>query len=244
MHITKHSSPIHSLLAILAGCSLMTWGVGCPNDGGQDVAGSTVMRAVELVGTTETCVTLFAGQTIDVGTVCVETDNTVDTSAQCGAGATGALIVTYETTGDWGLVEVHLAVGDDPSDIPTNNAGNPQIGAFPYSATGLGGATSYSCRFASSASTAPTRHAIRWSPTWRRMRWCTPAAVDKRRPGETALASTIRAAGPPTSTRSCTARTTAMTPRMVATALRTAPTVSAKTSRSEPGCFHWMDSRR
>jgi hypothetical protein len=87
------------------------------------------------------CVTLYAGQSIDVGTVCVAVDASVDTSVECGEGATGALEVTYTTEGGWTLVETHLAVGDELSDIPTNRHGNPTIGLFPYASGDISGAT-------------------------------------------------------------------------------------------------------
>jgi len=63
---------------------------------------------------------LLAGQTIDVGTVSVWNDDT-------------NLYVTYNTTGGWVMTETHLAVVTDPGDFPTNKAGNPKVGHFPYS---------------------------------------------------------------------------------------------------------------
>ncbi len=67
---------------------------------------------------------LFAGQTIDVGTVSVW--NNAD-----------YLYVKYElnqgTIGEgWCLTETHLAVVTDENDFPTNKAGNPKVGHFPY----------------------------------------------------------------------------------------------------------------
>ncbi|MCX4240477.1 hypothetical protein [Paraliomyxa miuraensis] len=113
-------------------------GAGCAiGDDDGDIEGFGSARMVEVVGDS-TCVPLYAGQTIDAGSVCVSIDNTVDTSAQCGAGATGVMNVTYQTTGGWEIVEAHLAVGDELSDIPANKKGNPQIGHFPY-ASGASG---------------------------------------------------------------------------------------------------------
>ena len=51
--------------------------------------------ATSKIDPSEPCRTLFAGQTIDVGTVCLETD-------------AHFLYITYETTGGWLLNEVHL----------------------------------------------------------------------------------------------------------------------------------------
>lgn len=64
-------------------------------------------------------VDFLAGQNIDIGDVTVNNDDDF-------------LYISVQTTGDWVLGHTHLYVGD-ASAIPTNNAGNPQIGRFPYS---------------------------------------------------------------------------------------------------------------
>mgnify|MGYP000529442543 CR=1 FL=1 len=51
------------------------------------------------------CTTLFAGQTIDAGSVCVSVDS-------------DNLVVSYATTGGWQLTEAHLWVGDDLANMP------------------------------------------------------------------------------------------------------------------------------
>jgi hypothetical protein len=79
----------------------------------------------------EQCVTLYAGQSIDAGTVCLSVSG-------------DDLVVTYETTGDWGLLEAHLWIGTSLADMPQTNTGNPQLGLFPYKAEDLGDATSVS----------------------------------------------------------------------------------------------------
>ncbi|HVL99070.1 MAG TPA: hypothetical protein VM324_07245 [Egibacteraceae bacterium] len=75
--------------------------------------------------TEEQCTPLLAGQTINVGQVCVSHDAT-------------DLIVTYRTTGGWVLTETHLAVGNEVGDIPATrrgaNAGQPTPGHFPHKA--------------------------------------------------------------------------------------------------------------
>jgi len=63
--------------------------------------------------------TLFAGQTIDVGTVSVWNDCV-------------NLYVKYETTGGWVMTETHLAVVTSVADFPTNKPGNLMVGHFPY----------------------------------------------------------------------------------------------------------------
>ncbi|MEZ4874924.1 MAG: hypothetical protein R2793_05625 [Flavobacteriaceae bacterium] len=70
---------------------------------------------------------LLAGQTIDAGTLTVDL---VD----------GEVVVTYTTDSDWVIVVTHLYVGD-LADLPTNGAGNPQIGHFPYGETLPAGTT-------------------------------------------------------------------------------------------------------
>lgn len=102
--------------------------------------GQDGLRSIE-IAENSTCVTLYAGQTIDVGSTCIAIDNTVDTSAQCGAGSIGVMNVTYTTEGGWELVETHLAAGDQIGDIPVNKKGNPQIGQFPLSGPSAPGST-------------------------------------------------------------------------------------------------------
>lgn len=65
--------------------------------------------------------TLYAGQFTDVGSIVITNDDT-------------NIYVTYNTINGWVLNETHLYVGH-PDNIPTNNAGNPQIGQFPYNDT-------------------------------------------------------------------------------------------------------------
>ncbi len=72
------------------------------------------------------CSTLYAGQTKDAGLVCVDV---VDDE----------LFVSYTTHDGWQLGEVQLWVGDTLATLPTNKAGNPQIGLFPFKDSGLGG---------------------------------------------------------------------------------------------------------
>ena len=74
--------------------------------------------------------TLYAGQTIDAGTVTVQVVN-------------NNLEVTYATTGGWEIVETHLWVGDDLTNMPQTRKGNPKVGNFPYHSDDITGATSY-----------------------------------------------------------------------------------------------------
>lgn len=74
---------------------------------------------------------LVAGQHIDTGNVTVAVEY-IDGEYY--------LVVTYTTTGDWGLNETHLAVAHSLEEIPQKN-GNPIPGRFPYKHEGLNGAT-------------------------------------------------------------------------------------------------------
>jgi hypothetical protein len=81
---------------------------------------------------------LYAGQTINAGTVSyddIDTDNN---------GVDDALKVTYTTTNGWELTGVHFFVGASISEMPVNKSGNPQIGLFPYKSGDITGATTYS----------------------------------------------------------------------------------------------------
>jgi len=62
---------------------------------------------------------LIAGQDNEVGTVSVWNDGV-------------ELHITYNTTGGWVMTETHLAVVKEIGDFPTNKAGNPKVGLFPY----------------------------------------------------------------------------------------------------------------
>jgi len=64
-------------------------------------------------------VILYAGQTIESGTVTVWNDDT-------------NLYVRFQTIDGWMMKETHLAVANSLEEIPMNGAGNPQIGLFPY----------------------------------------------------------------------------------------------------------------
>jgi hypothetical protein len=77
------------------------------------------------------CVALIAGQSIDVGTVCIE-----DTGDQ--------VSITYTVNNGWTLSEAHLWIGESLDDMPKTQNGNPKIGHFPYHSGDIGSETSYS----------------------------------------------------------------------------------------------------
>lgn len=113
---------------------------GCQSENSIDeIAGPTLQKVeVGQLGSGISSQTLYAGQTINAGTVSYDdidtnNDNQVD-----------ALQITYSTTGGWELTEVHFFIGNALSDMPTNKSGNPQIGLFPYVSGNIAGQTSYS----------------------------------------------------------------------------------------------------
>jgi hypothetical protein len=76
------------------------------------------------------CFTLYAGQHIDAGSVCVQVVG-------------DQLEVTFETTGDWQLEEAHLWYGTTPDGYPQTRNGNPIPGQFPHHSGDITGETSY-----------------------------------------------------------------------------------------------------
>ena len=82
--------------------------------------------AAHLIGVDEcgtpTVVTLFAGQTIDAGTVTIANDENY-------------LYVTFSTSNGWLLSETHLHVADSLAGIPQTKKGNPKVGNFAYQST-------------------------------------------------------------------------------------------------------------
>lgn len=130
-------------IALLLGCTLSIVAAGCDTTGEPD-AERIEARSVKVDGSEAQCVRLMAGQHHHAGSVCVHVEHDADTSAYCGAGSTGKLVVTYSTHEGWELYEEHLAVGEEYGDIPKNNGGNPQPGQFPYHNEDAGGHISHS----------------------------------------------------------------------------------------------------
>ena len=69
-----------------------------------------------------TTVTLFAGQTIDAGTVTISND-------------ANSITITYATNDPWVITAVHLAVANSLAGIPQNRNSNPLPGHFPINTT-------------------------------------------------------------------------------------------------------------
>lgn len=81
-------------------------------------------------GTGIKVVDLIAGQNQLAGTIAIEVVG-------------NNLVVTYNTTGCWELVEAHLWVGSSLADMPQTNKGNPKVGNFPYQSGDITGQTEY-----------------------------------------------------------------------------------------------------
>ncbi|MEY4706086.1 MAG: hypothetical protein RL042_2291 [Nitrospirota bacterium] len=77
------------------------------------------------------CNILYAGQTTNVGTICVDND-------------LSNLSVTYTTIDAWTLEETHLFVGSSLTEVPRTQTGNPKIGLFPFGADSLAAGTTTS----------------------------------------------------------------------------------------------------
>lgn len=88
----------------------------------------SMMPAADVCGATS--VTLLAGQSTDVGAVTMSNDD-------------ANLYVTLATTGGWSMTAAHVAVAASPDGFPTNKAGNPVVGQFPFSADLAEGTTDY-----------------------------------------------------------------------------------------------------
>ncbi|MFU8862139.1 MAG: hypothetical protein ACNA8K_17165 [Cyclonatronaceae bacterium] len=92
--------------------------IGTSNTSGIDVSD------IKVCGIAET-VTLWAGQTIDVGTVTISNDENF-------------LYITYETTEDWVITETHYTVVSSLDDLPLNPSERPIVGQFDKNPPHLG----------------------------------------------------------------------------------------------------------
>lgn len=99
---------------------------------------SSSQGILQTVWADQICVTLFAGQTIDAGQVCVDVE---------GSEGNEQLVVTYTTTDGWELTEAHLWVDKSLGTMPQTRKGNPQVGLFPYQSGDITGATTYTFSF-------------------------------------------------------------------------------------------------
>jgi hypothetical protein len=107
---------VAALAVVLASCNVSELVGSAGPAGAGGLAGN---RAVAVGESGSVVETLYAGQTIEAGTVEVQVvgEN---------------LKVTYNTTNGYELTEAQLWVGEYLADMPQNQAGNPVIGGFPY----------------------------------------------------------------------------------------------------------------
>lgn len=91
------------------------------------------------IGENQTCTPLYAGQTIDAGTVCTSVENGSDFGSSY-------LLVEYTTTDGWELTEAHLWAGLTLSDMPQTRKGAPKIGNFPDNSGDIAGQTTHTFR--------------------------------------------------------------------------------------------------
>jgi len=103
-----------------------------PSNGGS-------LRKVEVgtLGSGASAQVLYAGQTINAGTVSYDD---IDTDSN---GLDDALQICFTTTGGWELTETHFFIGASLADMPATKSGNPQVGLFPYNSGNISGQTSY-----------------------------------------------------------------------------------------------------
>jgi hypothetical protein len=94
-------------------------------------------KVVTITESGDNCTDIFAGQNMLAGSVCLAD---VDTD---GDGDVDALEVTYSTTGDWVLLEVHFVVSKTYKGIPMTKHGNLIPGQFPHKFSNLGGVTEF-----------------------------------------------------------------------------------------------------
>ncbi len=105
--VPRISSLFPIAVAIIAGMALLWWSGGIAHAETPETCGA------------DTVVTLYAGQTIDAGTVTVGNDEY-------------NLYVTFSAQNGWLLSETHLHVADTEEAVPQTKKGNPKVGNFAY----------------------------------------------------------------------------------------------------------------
>ncbi len=122
----KQTEIFGKFIVMISATIIVTGLAACIEDA--DISAKTSALTSVLGG--EYCVPLIAGQNIDAGTVCADVvgDN---------------MVVTYDTTGGWELIEAHLWVGASLTDMPQTKTGNPKVGNFPYNSGDISGSVSY-----------------------------------------------------------------------------------------------------
>jgi hypothetical protein len=113
--------------ALIAG-ALALMPIACSTVVVDDHVGSSSTQLITVAQ--PSCATLWAGQNINAGSICVSTDQT-------------NVYIDYATINGWELTEAHAWAGFDLNNMPQTNNGNPKIGLFPYKSGNITGATAY-----------------------------------------------------------------------------------------------------
>ena len=129
---------LFSAALFLTGCVSQMDTITSPSSLPADASSQLQKVDVGTSGSGVTSQTLFAGQTINAGTV---TYTDIDTD---GNGVKDALRITYSTSNGWELVETQFFIGTSLSQMPATRTGNPVVGQFPYKSGSITGATTYS----------------------------------------------------------------------------------------------------
>jgi len=103
-------------LPLVAIMMLVVW--GCDQNSTTNTSSSKNLYKIDDACGTTTW-TLWGGQTINTGTVTVSND-------------ADNVYVTYTAADTWTISQIHLWVGSDLANVPSNNQGIPVPGHFPY----------------------------------------------------------------------------------------------------------------
>lgn len=126
----RQSRPLVATLALLIAGIALSCGdtVSPPERRPAPAATLDIVSDLPAICGTTTSVDLIADETVPVGTIQISSDDE-------------HLYVVYRTSSDWPIGKTALFVGDDAGEIPTNAAGNPVIGQFPFQESHPAGTT-------------------------------------------------------------------------------------------------------
>lgn len=119
--LKKDNSKLNSMKKILLFIAVVAVIAGCSKKEVNNDAAIDIFNGYGHLKGTNPTATLWAGKTINVGSVTYGIDDD------------GNFTATYNLTDGWVMSESHLFAGDK-ADMPLNKPGNPKIGRFPYAA--------------------------------------------------------------------------------------------------------------
>ncbi len=100
--------------------------VNVPNNSGS-------LALINIDNSGQGCTPIYAGQNIEVGSICLEDDFNTNT-----------LTITYLiSVPGWEITDIHFVVAEHTSDIPQTKKGNLIPGQFPYTQSFASGVTTY-----------------------------------------------------------------------------------------------------